>query len=198
MRVLIGDKPSGELTATQEGNISSVRKVERAEGAVLSVDEATQAHIGQTKMLFMVLVGITLVLTLGVSWLADPQDQAMIFACAIGSTLALALFLVFLLRRRISAWNAKLPQRGTGLPTIGTKIVVDTGGLVIGGRTYPWPSLRIDQVDLAEFSSERSTVYFIERLALAAGGEAIVLDAMMIAKGRLIVGNVWRRIRPAA
>lgn len=198
MRVLVGDTPQGELTAKQEGNISSVRKEERAEGTVLSADEATQAYLGQTKVLYMILGGITLAATFGLSLLADPPDQAMIFAVAIGCNLALALFLVFLLRRRSGVWSGKLPQRMAGLPPVGTRIVVDAPGLVVGGRTFPWSSLRIDQVDLAQFTSESRSVYFIERLALAAGAEAIVLDAMMIAKGRLIVGNVWRRMRPAA
>lgn len=198
MRVLIADKPQGELTAKQEGNISSVRKEERVEGTVLSPEEATQAYLGQTRLLYVIMAGSTVVLTFGLCLLADAQDQTMIFAAAIGCDLALALFLVFLLRRRARIWKDKLPQRSVGLPMTGTRIVVDTAGLVVGGRTFPWPSLRIDQVDLAEFSSERRSVYFIERLALAAGSEAIVLDAMMIAKGRLIVGNVWRRMRPSA
>ncbi|MCX7362016.1 MAG: hypothetical protein NTV97_09160 [Alphaproteobacteria bacterium] len=198
MRVLIGDKPQGELTAKQEANVSSVRKEERVEGTVLSPDEATQGYLGQTRLLYLIMAGSTVVLTLGLCLLADQQDQAMIFAAAIGCDLALALFLVFLLRRRARIWRDKLPQRAAGLPTIGTTIVVDAPGLVIAGRTFPWPALRIDQVDLAGFSSERRTIYFIERLALAAGGDTIVLDAMMIGKGRLIVGNVWRRMRPVA
>lgn len=197
MRVLIGGKPQSALTAEQEGNVRPVRKEERVEGTALSADEATRAYIGQTKLLYMILGGITLVLSLGVSLLADPQDRAMILALALGSTLVLALFLAFLLRRRVRAWKARLAQRGAGLPPSGTPIVVDAVGLGIAGRTHPWPALRIDQVDLAEFAGEKSTVYLIESLSLAAGSETIVVDAAMITKGRLIVGNVWRRMRPA-
>ena len=198
MRVLIGDKPQGELTAMQAGGINPVRKEERVEGTVLSADEATRAHIGRTKLLFMILGGIALVVTPGVSLLADPQDQAMILALAIGSSLVAVLVLAFLLCRRVRVWNARLAQHGAGLPPSDTPIVVDSAGLGIAGRTYPWPALRIDQVDLAESSREQGTVYFIECLSLAAGSETIVLDVAMIANGRLIVGNVWRRMRPTA
>ena len=198
MRVLIGDKLQGPLTAAQEGDVSSVRNAERVEGNVLSAEAATAAYLGQTKLIYMILGGSTVVLTLGLCLLADQQDQMMIFAAAIGCDLALGLFLIFLLRRRGKAWKARLPQRAAGLPPVGTTIAVDTAGLVIGGRTFPWPSLRIDEVELAEFTSERRSVYFIERLLLGAGSEAIALDAAMIGKGRLVVGNVWRRMRPPA
>ena len=73
---------------------------------------------------------------------------------------------------------------------------MDAAGLGIAGRTIPWPALRIDQVELNEVRGRQQLViYFIERLWLATASEAIVLDSVMIAKGRLLMGNAWLRMR---
>ncbi len=197
MRVLIGDKLSNSLTPEQEFNISSVRRSERVEGTILSPDQATGAYLSQVKWVFTGLAGFVLVVSLGLSLLADPRDQAMTFGGALVVNLALILFFILLLRRRRRIWNDRLPARASGLPSVGTTIVVDAAGLSLGDRTIPWPALSIDQVELNEVRGrQRLVVYFIERLWLATASEAIVLDSVMIAKGRLLMGNAWLRLRP--
>ena len=196
MRVLIGNKLQDAFTPEQEGYISSVRQEERVEGAILTPEAATAAYISQTKWLFIILGGISVAASFGMTLLADPPDQAVVFGGAVSINFALALVLTWMLRRRVRIWNEKLGPRASGLPPVGSKIVADAEGLVAGGRAIPWPTLRIDQVELAEFTTRRVTVYFIERLSLADAVGPVVLDAAMVEKGRLIVGDVWRRLHP--
>ncbi len=197
MRVLIRDELHDNLTPEVERSVSSVRKTERVEGAVLSPDDATRFYLSQTKRIFMSLAAIVLVLSLGLALLADPHDWAITIGCAIATNVALALVFVIMLRRRGRIWNATLSAHASGLPPVGTAIVVDGPGLSLGGRTIPWSALRIDQVDFNEVRGNRYAVaYFIERLSLATATDVVVLDAAMIAKGRLLIGNAWVRLRP--
>jgi hypothetical protein len=195
MRVRIGDKLAATFPPEQEKAINPYRVQDRVEGVVLSKEAATDAYIRQTKWLYAILCGLALALTLGAGLLAAAVDRAMTYSVIVAANLLLALALHLLLRRRVGQWNATLDARVAGLPAVGTTIVADGAGLTVGTKTHPWPSIEIEQVDLAQFTQQRSTVYFVERLLLAAGAERIALDVGMIGNGRLIVGNSWRRLR---
>jgi hypothetical protein len=195
MRVVIGGKLSPDLTPKQEAAINPYRQEARVTGAVMSEDEASAAYIGETRQLYAILAGIVMVVTLAVGLLAEPGDEVTVYSFIVAANLLLWLFLFLLLRRRISAWNAALGGRGSGLAPKGTTIVVDDKGIEVGGKLHAWPSLRIDQVDLADHTARAVPLYLIERLSLATASDVVVLDAMMIGNGRLIVGNAWRRLR---
>jgi hypothetical protein len=197
MRVLIGGEPHEALTVAQEGYIRLSRKENSVQGSILSADEATQAYIGSTKWLFIILNGLALILGLGVAALADAPDQPMLLGSVIVVNVLLAMFFFFLLRHRANAWNAKLAARVAGLPGTGSAISLDAAGLGIAGQIFPWMTLGIDQVELADFTSHNTSVYTIERLSLAAATGRVVLDPAMMKNGLLIVDNVWRRLRPA-
>jgi hypothetical protein len=193
-RVVIGGKLAPELTPAQTAAISPYRREARVAGKVMAEDEAAAAYLAETRQLFALLAGVVLVLSLAVGLLAPPGEEATTYSFIVAANLLLWLFLFFLLRRRISAWNAAAGGRGSGLPPRGSLVVVADKGLEVAGRLHPWPALRIDQVDLADHSARGVPRYLIERLSLATASEVVVLDAMMIGNGRLIVGNTWRRL----
>ena len=164
---------------------------------MLSPDDATAAYISQTKWLFFIMGGLCLFVTSGVALLAEPSDRALTFGGAVVANLALAAFLFIVLRRRTAIWRSKLGLRMIGLMPAGSQAGFDDSGLRIGDRVLPWASLSIDQVELAEFTSQRTTVYTIERLLVDGPSGRIVLDPAMMRNGRLIVDNVWRQLRAA-
>jgi len=195
MRVVVDGKPQLELTAAHERGIRPMREVASVEGAVLSPDEATQAYATQQKTLFVILGAIVLVLTTSLSLLAAPQDQALVLAVIAAANLALWVFFYVILRRRMAAWNAALAQRSLGLPPAGTRVRIDAMGLTVDDRLLERAALRIDQVELSEHRARGVSIFLIERLSLATASEVVVLDSAMIGNGRLLTGNVWRRLQ---
>ena len=195
MRVVIGNKLSPDLTPKQMAAINPYREAARLSGKVMSEEEASAAFVGETRQLYAILAAIVFVLTLAIGLLAAPGDQIVVYSFIVAANILLWLFLFLLLRRRISTWTAAAGGRGLGLPPAGTTVTVDDQGLEVGGKLHAWPSLRIDQVNLADFTSRGNPYYLIERLSLATANEVVVLDAMMIGNGRPIVGNTWRRLR---
>jgi len=196
MRVLVDDKPHDPLTPAQERDIGLSRAQELAEGSMLSAEEATRSYISQTKWLFVIMGGLCLLLTGGLGLLADPIDQAMIYGAVVVANLSLAAFLFFLLRRRARVWNDRMGLRLLGLAPAGSRIGFDATGLSVGDRALPWEALQIRQVDLAEFTARRATMYRIDRLSLDSPSGTVVLDPAMMRNGRLMVDNIWRRLRP--
>jgi hypothetical protein len=83
------------------------------------------------------------------------------------------------------------------LAAAGSAISVDAVGLGIAGQIFPWPALGIDQVEFARFGNRHLDVFMIERLLLTAPTGRVVLDPVMMQNGRVIVDNVWRRLRPS-
>ena len=197
MRILVGNKPRDPLTEKQERNISLARQAESLQSSILSTDEATRIQMAGTRRAFIVIMGATVVFSLVIASVADRADQPVTFGAAIVINIALALFLFFfLVRRRNSLFAASLGPRVSGLAAVGSKISLDATGLSIAGQVFPWLALGIDQVEFTKLSTRYLDVFLIERLLLSAPAGRVVLDPAMMQNGRVIVDNVWRRLRP--
>lgn len=197
MRVLVGNKSHDPLTEKQERKINLSRQQDSIKGAILSPDDATQAYIGSTRKLFIIVTVLTFILSMGIASLADEMDRSLVLGGAIVINVLLAAFFFFLLRHRIKVWNAVLGLRVLGLEGTGTAISLDAAELGVASQIFPWPTLGIDQVEFAAFSTRNMAAYTIERLSFATPTGRVVLDAAMMQNGRLIVDNAWRRLRPA-
>jgi len=201
MRVLIDGKPVEALTAKQEQALRLSRTEAVVQGSVLAATGATDAYIGQTKRLFVILGSIAIVLILGISLagaISDPIDGWLTVPAGIVVAGALALFLNLLLRHRIRAWNRALGHHGEGMEPAGTEVGVDAEGLSLAGKVFAWPSLAIDQVEMTSYragTDTPETFHVIDRLSLAAATRVIVLDKAMMQNGPLLVDNAWRLMR---
>lgn len=195
MRVVVDGKPQAELMAEQEAGIRAMRRADAVNGTVLSAEQATAAYVTQQKTLLVILGAIALVLTTSLSLLVGPDEQESVLAAIFLANLSLWVFFYFVLRRRRAVWKAALGLRASGLPAAGTRLRIDGAGLSLDGRLIELPSLRIDQVELSEHRARGVSIFLIERLSLATASEVVVLDSAMIDGGRLLTGNVWRRLR---
>ena len=202
MRVLIDQKPSDPLTATQRREISLWTMKDSFQGSMLSADEATRAYTSRTKWLYMVATGMFFVLGCGVGLVAAPSDQPAIYIAVLVLTLLIAACQFLFLRRRTRLWNERMSRRVAGLAPSSGKIGFDTTGLGVSDRVLPWNTLAIQQVDFIRHSigqtgGRRATMYIIERLSLTSPSGPLVLDTAMMGSGRLIVDNIWRRLAAA-
>jgi hypothetical protein len=78
-----------------------------------------------------------------------------------------------------------------------TAIGVTAAGVAVAGHIFPWPTLAIEQVELAKFGTRYRTMFTLERLTLAGPEGVVVLDPALMRNGHLIIGNAWRRMRLA-
>lgn len=198
MRTLVDGKPRDALSPDEEKDIRQFREEASVQGQVLSADEATAARGSQTKMLFVILWVVVAVVAAGIASLAEPADQSIIFPVAIGVVIALGAFFAFLYGHRARNWRQDLPRRLEGMATEGTAIGVDAAGVTVAGKTHPWSTFTIEQVELGRYSTRRATMFTLERLALTGPDGRVVLDPGLMRNGHLIIGNAWRRMRAVA
>jgi hypothetical protein len=197
MRVLIDGNVHEPLSPAEEQDVRQFRAEESVEGSVLSADEATKARASQTKLVFMILWAFVAIVSAVVASLAEPADQALVFVGAVLAVGALGAFFAFSLWRRKRSWQRDLPRRLAGMAPADTVIGVTPAGVAVAGQIFPWPTLAIEQVELAKFGARYRTMFTLERLTLAGPGGVVVFDPALMRNGHLIIGNAWRRMRLA-
>ena len=195
MRVLIDGKPHDPLTLEQEKDVRQFRAEASVQGQVLSADEATATRGRQTRVVFGVLWFIVAVVSAVVASLADPADQPIVIPAAIGIVIALGAAFFFMYGHRARKWRHDLPRRLEGMATEGTAIGVDATGVTVAGKTHPWSSLAIEQVEFGRYGNRHANMFTLDRLALTGPEGRVVLDPCLMRNGHLIIGNAWRRMR---
>jgi hypothetical protein len=198
MRVLANDKPHDALTPAQERNISLWTVKDMGESSMLSAEEATVAYLGQIKWAFGISGCLFILLTAGIALAAKPSETSFAYGAIIVLDLSAVAALLFFLRRRKRLWNEQMGLRLMGLAPAGSRIAFDAAALHVGGEALPWLSLQIDQVDFTRFTNRRAEFFIIKRLSLTSPVGPVVLDPVMMRNGRMIVDNVWRRLRKSA
>jgi hypothetical protein len=198
MRVLIDGVLHDALSPAHEHDVRQFGARETVQGVVLSADEATKAHVSQIALSLVILWAVIALAAAGIVLLAEPADQAVILTWAVFVVGALGVFFAFQVWRRTRTWRRDLPRRLAGLAPAGSAIGVDASGIAVAGRIFLWPTLAIEQVELAKFGARRRVMFTLERLTLAGPRGTIVLDPTMMRNGQLIIGNAWRCMRLAA
>ena len=205
MHILINDKPVDMLTPKIEKCLLLAKMHEQAKGTVMTAADATAYYISHTRKWFVILSSIAAVLMIGVfsagiSYEPRNAPTFILFALVIGGIFG--LFMWWLLRHRVRTWNKKLAHRGEGLPPPGTQVSYDANGLTLGTETFAWPTLAVEQAEIAlnsALSGDTSeTIGTIERLSLRANSRTVTLDRQMMQNGLVLVDNVWRKVRPKA
>ena len=156
-----------------------------------------RAQVSQTRLLLMILWAVAAIVAVVMASLAEPADQAMVFAASVLIVGALGAFFAIVLWRRKRRWQRDLPRRLEGMAPADTAIGVTAAGVAVAGHIFPWTTLAIEQVELARFGARYRTMFTLERLTLAGPGGVVVLDPALMRNGHLIIGNAWRRMRLA-
>jgi hypothetical protein len=196
LRVLIDGVVREPLSLQQIRDIRQFRAEPSVQGAILSAEKATTLRLRDSKTVFLILWTLTVVVAAIISSLAEPADQPLVLGAAVIMEALLGVFLGSVHWRRSRSWQRELPRRLSGLAPAGSTIGVDAAGVAIAGQVFAWSTLAIDQVELAEYTSRRSTMLTLERLTLAGHFGPVVLDPAMMQNGHLIIGNAWRRLQP--
>jgi hypothetical protein len=196
MRVLIDGVVREPLSPQQIKDIRQFRVEPSVQGSILSAEKATALRLRDSKTVFLILWTLTVVVAGIISSLAEPADRPLVLGAAVVMEALLGVFLGFVHWRRSRSWQRDLPRRLSGLAPVGSTIGVDAAGVAIAGQVFAWSTLAVDQVELAEYTSRRSTMLTLERLTLAGHSGTVVLDPAMMENGHLIIGNAWRRLQP--
>jgi hypothetical protein len=198
MQVTSNGKPI-QLKPSLEKELVSRKGKAVEEGVVLTADEAVRAAGGGLRLVYTTAVVVASVLVVAViagTAFYEPGDLVVFVPVVLVLGGALAFFMRFMYRRRMSQARRRTSEHAPRLPTPGTPIRVDAAGLTIAGATTPWPSLAIEAVEITQSSANDSSVAWIEWMTLTGPRGSILLDILLIKNGRLLIDAAWCALRP--
>lgn len=200
MRVLLNSRDIGGLDPRLERRLWGRRNDKVVEGVALSAEQSVAARARQLQLLLggaVAAVAILLALNLVIVVVEAPQVMGYVFAALAGAMVAIGA-LVFGLyalmlrdhRRRVDA------RTSAGLPS-GTAVRLDATSLAVGGQTWPWLGLTVEELGIRERHANKQRVTYVELLSLSDGHRSIPLDALFLSNGRAVLEQAWYRTRPA-
>lgn len=199
MQYLVDGKPVEGVPTRDVNNLRVAHERPEAEAVLISRDAALQRYKKLLKILYGFLAVIIALAPPGLA-AADPHDWVILVPMVAVIWAIFAWFLPFMFRRKVGQFAARMNV--TTLPAApGTAVRVDQTGLTIGGKSWTWPLLSIDSIELTRSSTggDYPTSYTIlQSLGLTAGGERIQLDGNMLSTGSAILDQIYRRLKPAA
>jgi hypothetical protein len=199
MQYLVDGKPVEGVPTRDVNNLRVAHERPEAEAVLISRDAALQRYKKLLKILYGFLAVIIALAPPGLA-AADPHDWVILVPMVAVIWAIFAWFLPFMFRRKVRQFAARMNV--TTLPAApGTAVRVDQTGLTIGGKSWTWPLLSIDSIELTRSSTggDYPTSYTIlQSLGLAAGGERIQLDGNMLSTGSAILDQIYRRLKRAA
>ena len=80
----------------------------------------------------------------------------------------------------------------------GTTVRLDAAGLSVGGLSWPWTSLKVDELGIRQRQGNHQRITYVERLILSDGRRAIILDALFLGNGRAVLEQAWFRVADPA
>ena len=199
MQYLVDGKPVEGVPTRDVNNLRVAHERPEAEAVLISRDAALQRYKKLLKILYGFLAVIIALAPPGLA-AADPHDWVILVPMVAVIWAIFAWFLPFMFRRKVGQFAARMNV--TTLPAApGTAVRVDQTGLTIGSKSWAWPLLSIDSIELTRSSTggDYPTSYAIlQSLGLTAGGERIQLDGNMLSTGSAILDQIYRRLKPAA
>jgi hypothetical protein len=196
--VSINGKPAVELTAKLARQV----RVRKGPAVVTGVARSPEETVEATRKGLFILYGGAgaFAALIGAGALAaaaayEPRDLVVALPLYLIVAGFLWFFLRYMLRRNLAKAQARAEALAATLPA-GSSVRIDDAGIGFAGRTVAWTDVGVDEVGVAVASSEDSTTYFVDRLALSLAGRKLVLDMIAFKNGRDVVSQAWRRLQP--
>ena len=152
------------------------------------------------RLLFGVAGGLGAIFGLGLLGVAaayEPRDLVLTLPLTVVAVLAIWLLMRFVWRRNLAKVVARAEAQ-VALTAPGQAVRVDATGLAIGGATFSWPQITVQELGVLERSDSDSTSWEVDRLTLLARGRSLMLDAQVVSNGRMVVRQAWRWLSAAA
>jgi hypothetical protein len=201
MQVTVNGKAVDHLEPRLERQLISRRRHERAEGAVMTVDEAVAATARGARFVYAGTSGFAslpvVLMLIGVASY-EPRDLIVLGPLVLLLAAALAVLMRFSYRRTTAKVRQRAEQQLPRMPPPGALVLVEASALAIGEDRFPWSALIVRALDVTATTFDDAPLNSIERLELSDGGaRPVVLDALLIRNGRAVVDETWRRLREA-
>jgi hypothetical protein len=199
MRVSINGRPAQDLGAGLERRLTVRKVMEVVEGVVLTPDEAVAQQTRRMKLIFGFVLGLAGVIGLGALAAivaSEPGDLPLVAAIFVALGAGLGFLVRYAYRASVVRTRARIDQM-SALTAPGAAVRVDDTGLTVGTTLYAWSDLALDEVGVAEVSTNEGSSLYIDRLMLSSRGRSIDLDLLALKNGRHILNQTWRRMRAA-
>jgi len=196
MRVMINNQSVPAFTPEQERLIRVADHTGPLSGSVLTAAEATARYLRRLYWVFGIVGSVAAVLLAGFGWIAAAKGFGVVIPIELLVAAAITAAIAWAIRWSRRIWRERLGARVAALPPAGAPVTLDDAGLWVGGVSAPWPSWRIETVELFQISDEHGTIYLVKRLWLTAPGARLTLDSELIRNGRAIADQAYHRLRP--
>ena len=99
----------------------------------------------------------------------------------------------------VLAWRNSIGAVYEAMPPPGTVITADAGALTVNGIVVPWPQIVLKAIWLREgtqfwYGAWWNMRDFIDRLALNAGGEVLMLDRHVLTGGQVLLDTICDKL----
>jgi hypothetical protein len=200
MRVLVNGRDVGALDRRLERRLTERLNDRTVEAVAISPADSVLARRRQVRTMMIAAVSVTvftLIVVLGIvstrapfaiAWLIPVFVLATLVTCGIA-------YVVFdqMLRAHQRRIDARLPPQLAP----GATVRVDPASLSVGGQTWPWSALTVEELGLREWQGSETRMTAVDQLTLNDGARRISLDALFLTNGRAVLAQAWLRLRAA-
>ncbi len=199
MEIIENERPPRPFTAKDAADIAAPKAFRPAQAMQITPAQAAGriARVGRFIDWFLGLLGAGLIAGGFVYWsVADDnfqRSETLPFPFLAG---AMALFGMWLFRRKLGAWPAKLAERARSCPPPGP-VACSEDGLTFGGKTRAWGSLKLLCVGVIVRTTETGYDYFVNRLQILGADGPFWIDPHLMRDGQAVVDAAYLRLKPA-
>jgi hypothetical protein len=196
MRVLLNGRDIGGLDPHLQRRLWGRRSDRVVEGVTISAQESIAARARELQLLLggtAAAVAALLALNLFIVVARAPQVLIYVIPALAAAALFIGGLVFFIYTMMLGDHRKRVEARASEALPGGTTVRLDGTGLSVGGLSWAWPSLKVDELGIRQRQGEHQRITYVERLVLSDGRRAIPLDALFLTNGRAVLEQAWLR-----
>jgi hypothetical protein len=201
MRVFLNDRELAGLDARLQRRLSGRPSGRVVEGAAISAQESVRLRRRELVLLVAVALAavvLTLGATLALVAVRRPEVLGLLVLAFAAAAILTAGFSSLVVGVMVRAHARRVERRAPAFSLVpGSAVRVEAAGVDVAGRTWPWTSLRIDELGVRQRQGNDAQITFVERLVISDGQRSVNLDALFLSNGRAVLEQIWRRAQAA-
>jgi hypothetical protein len=201
MRVLLNGRDIGGLDPHLQRRLWGRRSDRVVEGVTISARESIAARARELQLLLggaAAAVAVLLALNLFIVIARAPQAIGYVIPVLAVVVLFVGGLVFLLYTLMLGDHRRRVEARASDAMPAGTTVRLDAAGLSVGGLSWIWTSLKIDEVGIRERQGDHRRITYVERLLVSDGRRAVPLDALFLSNGRAVLEQAWFRMAEPA
>ena len=197
MRVLLNGRDIGGLDPHLQRRLWGRRSDRIVEGVTISAQDSIARRARELQLLLggtAAAVAIMLALNLFIVIARAPQVLDYVLPAFAAAALFVGGLVFFIYTMMLGDHRKRVEARASDALPAGTTVRLDAAGLSVGGLSWAWSSLKLDELGIRQRQGNHQRITYVERLLLSDGHRAIPLDALFLDNGRAVLEQAWFRV----